>query len=107
MAWLRQEQDDYDLIFVDPPTFSNSKRMDDIFDVQRDHVALLHLSMARLHPEGTLYFSNNFRKFQLDESLSADYDVVDISADTIGFDFARNPKIHRCWQLRHKAQGSE
>ena len=106
MAWLRQEQDDYDLIFVDPPTFSNSKRMDDIFDVQRDHVALLHLAMARLHPEGTLYFFNNYRKFQLDESLSSDYDVVDISAETIGFDFARNPKIHRCWRLRHKAQVS-
>ena len=103
MAWLQDEQDDYDLIFVDPPTFSNSKRMDDVFDVQRDHVRLLRLAMARLTPDGTLYFSNNFRKFQLDEVLAAEFEVEEISEQTIGFDFARNAKIHRCWRLRHRA----
>lgn len=107
MAWLRDEQaveppELYELIFVDPPTFSNSKRMDDIFDVQRDHVQLLRMAMNLLTPDGTLYFSNNFRKFQLDDWLSERYDVADISAETIGFDFARNTKIHRCWRLRHK-----
>lgn len=101
MTWLRGEADDYELIFVDPPTFSNSKRTDDVFDVQRDHVALLDLAMARLTPDGCLYFSNNFRKFQLDPVLESRYEVEDISTDTIGFDFQRNARIHRCWRLRH------
>jgi len=108
MAWLRDEQtaqpsELYELIFVDPPTFSNSKRMDDIFDVQRDHTQLLRMAMNLLTPDGTLYFSNNFRKFQLDDWLTAQYEIEDISAETIGFDFERNAKIHRCWRLRHKS----
>ena len=107
MAWLRDEQsvqppELYELIFVDPPTFSNSKRMDDVFDIQRDHVQLLRMAMNLLTPDGTLYFSNNFRKFQLDDWLSERYDVEDISDSTIGFDFQRNAKIHRAWRLRHK-----
>ena len=99
MAWLQDEQDDYDLIFVDPPTFSNSKRMEGIFDVQRDHVQMLDLAMARLTKDGVLYFSNNFRKFELDESLAARYQVEEISASTLDPDFARNPKIHRAWRF--------
>ena len=63
MVWLDACREEYDLIFIDPPTFSNSKRMEGIFDVQRDHVQLLDLAMARLAPGGVLYFSNNFRKF--------------------------------------------
>lgn len=102
MAWLKDERDLYELIFVDPPTFSNSKRMDSDFDVQRDHGHLLRLSMARLAPGGTLYFSNNFRKFVLDEALQAKFEVTDISAETIGFDYERDPKIHRCWRFRHR-----
>lgn len=107
MSWLRDEQaavsrELYELIFVDPPTFSNSKRMDDVFDVQRDHVQLLRMSMNLLTQDGTLYFSNNFRKFQLDDWLGEQYVVEDISADTIGFDFQRNARIHRCWRLRHR-----
>lgn len=103
MAWLREERDSYDLIFLDPPTFSNSKRMEDVFDVQEDHVHLLQIAMARLQPGGTLYFSNNFRKFQLDDSLALTYDVTDITPDTIGFDYSRDLKIHRCWRFQHKA----
>lgn len=67
MEWLREDDGQYELIFIDPPTFSNSKRMEGVFDVQRDHVELLDLAMARLAPGGVLYFSNNFRKFELDE----------------------------------------
>lgn len=52
MAWLEGNRDSYDLIFIDPPTFSNSKRMEGVFDVQRDHVQLLDLAMARLAPGG-------------------------------------------------------
>lgn len=100
MAWLENAQDSYDLIFIDPPTFSNSKRMEGVFDVQRDHVQLLDLAMARLAPGGVLYFSNNFRKFQLDEHLATRYVVEEISAQTLDPDFARNNRIHRAWQLR-------
>src|SRR3989338_1907006 len=99
MAWLAADREEYDLIFIDPPTFSNSKRMEGVFDVQRDHVELLDLAMARLAAGGVLYFSNNFRKFQLDEGLAARYAVEEISASTLDPDFARNPKIHRAWRL--------
>ncbi len=103
MAWLAEDRGEYELIFIDPPTFSNSKRMEGVFDVQRDHVQLLDLAMARLAPGGVLYFSNNFRKFQLDEGLAARYALEEISAATLDPDFARNPKIHRAWRL--SAQG--
>ncbi|WP_324733974.1 bifunctional 23S rRNA (guanine(2069)-N(7))-methyltransferase RlmK/23S rRNA (guanine(2445)-N(2))-methyltransferase RlmL [Pseudomonas paeninsulae] len=99
MGWLEEDRGEYDLIFIDPPTFSNSKRMEGVFDIQRDHVQLLDLAMARLAPGGVLYFSNNFRKFQLDEGLAARYGLEDISAATLDPDFARNPKIHRAWRL--------
>lgn len=99
MAWLAEDRGEYELIFIDPPTFSNSKRMEGVFDVQRDHVQLLDLAMARLAPGGVLYFSNNFRKFQLDEGLGARYAVEEISGATLDPDFARNPKIHRAWRL--------
>ena len=99
MAWLEADRGEYELIFIDPPTFSNSKRMEGVFDVQRDHVQLLDLAMNRLAAGGVLYFSNNFRKFQLDEGLAARYVVEEISASTIDPDFARNQKIHRAWKL--------
>lgn len=99
MAWLAEDRGEYDLIFIDPPTFSNSKRMEGVFDVQRDHVELIDLAMSRLARGGVLYFSNNFRKFQLDEGLAARYQVEEISAQTLDPDFARNSKIHRAWRL--------
>ncbi|WP_248745725.1 bifunctional 23S rRNA (guanine(2069)-N(7))-methyltransferase RlmK/23S rRNA (guanine(2445)-N(2))-methyltransferase RlmL [Pseudomonas sp. MWU12-2037] len=99
MAWLEASRDEFDLIFIDPPTFSNSKRMEGVFDVQRDHVQLLDLAVARLAPGGVLYFSNNFRKFQLDEHLATRYAVEEISAQTLDPDFARNSKIHRAWKI--------
>ena len=102
MSWLAADRNDYDLIFIDPPTFSNSKRMEGVFDVQRDHVQLLDLAMARLAEGGVLYFSNNFRKFQLDEGLAARYAVEEITASTLDPDFARNSKIHRAWKLAAK-----
>lgn len=100
MAWLQASRDEYDLIFIDPPTFSNSKRMEGVFDVQRDHVELLDLAVARLAPGGVLYFSNNFRKFQLDQNLAERYAVEEITAQTLDPDFARNSKIHRAWRIQ-------
>lgn len=93
----------YDLIFVDPPTFSNTKKDNRVFDVQRDHVRLLELAMEHLAPGGLLIFSTNFRKFVLDESLGLRFAVSDISRETIPFDFERNSRIHQCWEFRHKA----
>ncbi|PAU87398.1 bifunctional 23S rRNA (guanine(2069)-N(7))-methyltransferase RlmK/23S rRNA (guanine(2445)-N(2))-methyltransferase RlmL [Pseudomonas sp. WN033] len=102
MQWLEADRGEYDLIFIDPPTFSNSKRLDDVFDVQRDHVRLLDMAMARLAKGGVLYFSNNFRRFKLDPELEQRYQVEDISAQTVDRDFQRNPKIHRTWRLTRR-----
>ncbi|SDF06192.1 bifunctional 23S rRNA (guanine(2069)-N(7))-methyltransferase RlmK/23S rRNA (guanine(2445)-N(2))-methyltransferase RlmL [Phytopseudomonas seleniipraecipitans] len=102
MNWLADDRGEYELIFIDPPTFSNSKRMEGVFDVQRDHVQLLDLAMARLAPGGVLYFSNNFLKFLLDEQLPSRYQVEEITASTLDPDFARNAKIHRAWKLMAK-----
>ena len=99
LKWLEADSGHYDVIFCDPPTFSNSKRADD-FDVQRDHVRLLRAAVARLAPGGVLYFSNNFRRFKLDEAALGEFArIEDISAATIPQDFARNARIHRAWRL--------
>lgn len=100
MAWLADDRGQYDLIFIDPPTFSNSKRMEGVFDVQRDQVMLIDLAMARMAPGGVLYFSNNFRRFQLDPSLASRYAIEDITPATLDEDFRRNPKIHRAWRIQ-------
>jgi 23S rRNA (guanine2445-N2)-methyltransferase / 23S rRNA (guanine2069-N7)-methyltransferase len=100
-AFLRNRSAMYDLIFVDPPTFSNSKRAED-FDIQRDHAALLNLCGERLLPGGLILFSNNFRRFKLDEAKLERFAIKDISRETIPFDFERNARIHRAWELRHR-----
>jgi 23S rRNA (guanine2445-N2)-methyltransferase / 23S rRNA (guanine2069-N7)-methyltransferase len=102
MTWLEEAREEYDLVFIDPPTFSNSKRMEGVFDVQRDHVRLLDLAMARLAKGGVLYFSNNFRRFRLDESVADRYAVEEITTQTIDQDFARNERIHRAWRIQAK-----
>ena len=100
LAWLEAERHRFDVIFCDPPTFSNSARADD-FDIQREHVRLLRAAVARLSPEGVLYFSNNFRRFKLaDEAIKEFAECKEISPETIGADFERNPRIHRAWELR-------
>lgn len=102
MVFLQQDVNRYGLIYVDPPTFSNSKSADD-FDVQRDHVALLLACAERLERDGTIVFSNNFRRFKLDvERLSEYFEIEDWSQPSIPADFARNSRIHGCWFLRHK-----
>lgn len=99
MRWLADDRAQFDLIFCDPPTFSNSKAAAD-FDVQREHVRLLQLCMARLAPGGRLLFSNNYRRFRLDEAAIARFArAKDITRSTIDRDFARNPKIHCCFEL--------
>jgi len=99
MRWLEADRGKYELIFCDPPTFSNSARAED-FDTQRDHVRLLRAAMARLAPGGLLLFSNNFRRFKLADEVSEFATVREISPATIDPDFERNPRIHRAWELR-------
>ena len=99
IKFLQSTKQKYDLIFIDPPTFSNSKSRDDIFDVQRDHRILLILASGCLAKGGSIIFSTNYRKFQLDESLSQQFEIKDITQESISFDFERNSRIHRCFFL--------
>ena len=102
LDFLARDRGHYGLIFVDPPTFSNSKRAED-FDVQRDHVKLLNSCGDRLASDGVIVFSNNFRRFQLDRAaLETRFDIEDWSAASIPFDFARRADIHGCWLLRRR-----
>ena len=98
--WLSEETRTYDLIMVDPPSFSNSKGQAD-FDVQRDHFSLLELAMARLSDGGVLYFSTNHRKFVLDPAVQQTWQVQDVTQGSIPEDFSRNHRIHACWRLTH------
>ena len=104
LEWLSAEAQSanrhYDLIFLDPPTFSNSKRMEDVFDIQKKHVEVIKNVISLLSPGGILYFSTNFRGFKIDNQALSEYIIKDISAATIPEDFARNPKIHYCWRIQ-------
>jgi 23S rRNA (guanine2445-N2)-methyltransferase / 23S rRNA (guanine2069-N7)-methyltransferase len=92
----------YDVVFLDPPSFSTSKGMEGTLDVQRDHAELIEAAGRMLAPGGTLVFSTNLRKFRLDEpALAASgFAATDVTASTIPPDFARSPRIHRCYLMR-------
>src|SRR5690554_2309694 len=90
---------------MDPPTFSNSARMAGVLDIQRDHSAMVRQCMERLSSDGLLIFSNNCRKFKLDEDLEQEFEVKEVTASTLEKDFQRNQKIHRCWHIQHTRQG--
>ena len=101
--WLAQAQAQagaWDLVFLDPPTFSNSKRMSGVLDTQRDHVLLIEQCMRLLAPGGLLLFSTNAQRFRLDEGVGRRWQVADITAATIPFDFQRNARIHQAFELR-------
>ncbi|MGV3344863.1 bifunctional 23S rRNA (guanine(2069)-N(7))-methyltransferase RlmK/23S rRNA (guanine(2445)-N(2))-methyltransferase RlmL [Enterobacteriaceae bacterium LUAb1] len=103
LSWLAESHEQFDIIFIDPPTFSNSKRMENTFDVQRDHLQLIRHLKRLLRQGGTIMFSNNKRSFRID---SAGLDELglraqEITAKTLSPDFARNRKIHHCWLLTH------
>ena len=100
MEWIDACRDKFDLVFLDPPTFSNSKRMEGTFDVQRDHVALLSAAARLLDRGGVLVFSCNRQKFKLDEASLKGLAVEDISKKTIPPDFERSPRVHQCWIIR-------
>ncbi|HAD03516.1 MAG TPA: bifunctional 23S rRNA (guanine(2069)-N(7))-methyltransferase RlmK/23S rRNA (guanine(2445)-N(2))-methyltransferase RlmL [Desulfuromonas sp.] len=105
LAWLKRERRRFDLIFLDPPTFSNSKSMQGTLDVQRDHVALIQGAAALLERDGVLLFSTNNRRFRLAAADLPELEIRDISGQTLPPDFARNPRIHQCWHIvRHSVQ---
>ncbi|WP_434642687.1 bifunctional 23S rRNA (guanine(2069)-N(7))-methyltransferase RlmK/23S rRNA (guanine(2445)-N(2))-methyltransferase RlmL [Klebsiella sp. I138] len=101
LGWLRESDEQFDLIFIDPPTFSNSKRMDDAFDVQRDHLRLMTDLKRLLRKGGTIMFSNNKRGFRMDHDGLAQLGLKaqEITQKTLSQDFARNRQIHNCWLI--------
>ncbi|MGS2722400.1 bifunctional 23S rRNA (guanine(2069)-N(7))-methyltransferase RlmK/23S rRNA (guanine(2445)-N(2))-methyltransferase RlmL [Porticoccus sp. GXU_MW_L64] len=107
LKWLEQAsqgEQRFDLIVLDPPTFSNSKKMEGVLDIQRDHGLLIRQCVRLLAPGGELYFSNNFRRFQMDGDVLSFLDTEDITRQTIDPDFQRNPKIHNCWRIKRKGE---
>jgi 23S rRNA (cytosine1962-C5)-methyltransferase len=98
-AWLREPiQELFDIIVLDPPTFSNSKRMHGTLDTQRDHVWLVNSALQRCAPGGTVYFSTNYRRFKLSGEEIRARQILDISAKTVPEDF-RNKRIHQCFLI--------
>lgn len=105
LQWLEEQELQgarFDLIFVDPPTFSNSKRMQGVLDVQRDHVGIIRRSLKLLRPSGRLVFSTNYTRFKLDSDSLVDLAIEDISAASIPEDFERHARIHRCFVIQFK-----
>ena len=100
LQYLKQlPPESFDLIIMDPPTFSNSKRMEDFLDIQRDHVMLVNDCMNILSKEGILFFSTNFTKFQLDRGKISASEIKDITKQTTPFDFAGKLK-RQCFRMR-------
>jgi 23S rRNA (guanine2445-N2)-methyltransferase / 23S rRNA (guanine2069-N7)-methyltransferase len=99
LTWLRDENRSYDLIFVDPPTFSNSKRLQSVLDVQRDHVRLIRSAAKVLKRDGTIVFSSNYRKFKMDVEGLKGFRVEDLSTITLPPDFEKRPRMHHCWKI--------
>ena len=104
LDWLEKESENptqgFDVIFLDPPSFSTSKRMEGTLDIQRDHVTLIEQAMCLLNPGGCLVFSNNLRKFKLDREALGEINIEDITRKTMPRDFERNSKIHQAWVLQ-------
>jgi 23S rRNA (guanine2445-N2)-methyltransferase / 23S rRNA (guanine2069-N7)-methyltransferase len=101
LQWLKKGRSQYGLIFVDPPTFSNSRHRDQTFSVQDDHEELLRLAMQRLSQDGLLIFSTNFRKFTLSDHLYQEFEVVEITNETMPRDFKQKGQVHRSFEFRH------
>jgi len=101
LEWLKknQTQTQYGLIFLDPPSFSSSKRMTSTFDVQRDHVQLIKDTAKLLAPDGLLIFSNNRRHFKMELAALSEFKIENITRTTLPKDFVRNPHIHNCWKI--------
>lgn len=100
MPWLEQCREQFDVVFCDPPTFSNNKSRDD-FVVQRDHVELIRRTMKRVEKGGVMYFSNNFKKFKLDDFVGKWYQVEDLTRWSTPPDFGQQGIPHHLFAIRH------
>lgn len=102
LEWLQGARalEKFDVIFLDPPTFSNSKKMKDSFEVERDQEFLVQACMDMLNPQGVLYFSNNKRKFRLSDKVLSKYNVKDLTEESIPQDF-HDKKIHCCFEIKN------
>lgn len=105
MKFLEYETEKYDLIVIDPPTISRSKRMDEMFDVQKDYIHLINLALRLLKKDGSIYFSTNYRRFDFDEGAIFSCKIEEISNKTIPEDFNKK-NIHRCWKIMQSQQSS-
>ncbi|MGD9601436.1 MAG: bifunctional 23S rRNA (guanine(2069)-N(7))-methyltransferase RlmK/23S rRNA (guanine(2445)-N(2))-methyltransferase RlmL [Gammaproteobacteria bacterium] len=104
LTWLAAPPDRrFGLVFLDPPSFSNSKRMEGTLDIQRDHARLIAQAATLLAPGGTLIFSTNLRRFVLDVTALGDYAIADRTRETLPEDFRRNPRIHQCYEITRRA----
>ena len=99
LEWMTQADERFDLIFLDPPTFSNSKRMEESFDIQRDHVPLIKAATRLMAKGGELIFSTNKKRFKLDTDALADLSITEITRQTFDEDFIRRPQIHSCFKI--------
>ena len=105
LDWLKTNTTKFDIIFIDPPTFSNSKRMEDSFDVQRDHIVLIADALKSLNRGGEIFFTNNKRNFKIDVDAlkTLGLKVEPMSELTRDKDFARNKHIHNSWSIKRSA----
>jgi 23S rRNA (cytosine1962-C5)-methyltransferase len=98
LKFLEEERGEYDLIIIDPPTISRSKKMEKLFDVQVDYIFLIESALQLLAKEGVILFSTNSRKFHFDTERFPRSKIMEISHKTLPIDF-HDPKIHRCWKI--------
>lgn len=98
LKFLQDEGDKYDIIVIDPPTISRSKKMDQLFDVQVDYIFLIRKSLELLREGGVVFFSTNSRRFVFDASQFPGSSIVEVSHKTLPIDF-HDPRIHRCWKI--------
>ncbi len=103
LKWLSENRAQrFGLIYINPPSFSRSKRMRDVQDVQRDHVNLIRAAAVLLEPDGALIFSTHLRPFNLDRARLAELTLEDMSRQTLCVDFARRPHSHHCFCIAHQ-----
>lgn len=102
IQWLQTHKEKYDLIVLDPPSFSNSKRTSTTLDLQRDHAGLVESCMDCLESFGTLFFSTNRKGFRLDADIKSRYTLVNLTAESLDEDFKRRPSIHQLWSIQHR-----
>ncbi len=94
----------YDIIVLDPPTFSNSRKMEGTFDIQRDYVSVLNKCISLLNTGGAVFFSTNYKKFHFDPGRINGGVSRDITSSTIDRDFSRKRKPHRCWVIEKRSK---